>query len=329
VIDNQNEPSGFFKNWRQGGLAHRSGVATVFLGLALILSLLGAQIIVWERTPDAEKMRQASARGAELIQQVAKNGLEHYLGSRPIVRFYVVEFQGKPAGYQGIFFQPKTENDSLRYQGREIFVNPKEDVQTETEFSVANDLSRYEYAIRHFVKNRPIFGKRLLFEEGSYYALSQRGRAQKLNFDSEQIGQNMLPPMLLDFFTSLACRQESDQPSAFRYLDIQNLEERGVFADILELLVTPYNEFPGSVISQTPDGRGAKIAWYDTTGQQSGRKQYIYYDENHQIVQQENVDESVIIKSVDTKQLQSIFPDAVGSLNRWLMTYLYENTEVL
>jgi hypothetical protein len=329
VSNDQNEQTHFLRDWREGRLAHRPGVATVVMGVVLALTLLGAQALVWTRTPDVEKMAQARDRGSELILKVAKEGLDRYLGQKPIVRLFVMENKGRPAGFSGFFIQQKSENGAVQYAGRELLVQPQEQYQREVEFAVANDLSRYEYTFYHYFRNHRVRTKPLIFTDGKFYTIDQHGQTRQLKFEPVDEPRNMVPPMLLDFFTSLACRQEPDLPYAFRYIDISNPADTENFARMIDLRVTRYNKFPADVTALAPNGVGAKVVWYDIPSQSPVKNQLIFYDEDHQIVRQVDVDESILYKTVDEEQLKSIFPNAGEILNKWLGTWLNETTEIL
>jgi hypothetical protein len=329
VSNDQNEQSHFLSDWREGRLAQRPGVATIVMGVVLALTLAGAQGLVWTRTPNIEKMTQARNRGSELIRKVADGGLDRYLGSKPAVRLFIMENKGRPAGFGGLFIQQKTENEVVQYGGRELLVQPQEQYQREVEFTIANDLSKYEYTFYHYLRNRRIRTKPLIFSDGAYYTIDQQGQTRQIKFETGDEQRNIVPPMLLDFFTSLACRQESELPYAFRYIDISDPADTTNFARMIDLMVTRYDKFTTDVTALAPNGVGAKVVWLDITGQSSVKKQLIFYDENHQIVRQVDVDESVVYKTVGEDQLKSVFPNAGEILNTWLGTWLDESTEIL
>jgi len=302
----------FLKQWRQGRLAERRSAATTFLAVVLVLCLLAAQMMVEAR---AVKLRPW-LKGAEIIKRVADEGLVNAIGTKTITRYYLLKSDDEEwSGYMVLVFEPQIRPDGLWVlTGRELEYHSRDNSLVQTGFTAADDLSWHNYHQTRQVtqdKNLVFTGHDYRVEQGILYSSYRIGQRK---YQLNPIGireSNLVPILLLDFFSSLAVKEGGEAGVVFSVVN-PNLLAKGA-DELLDVLVQAGGAVPDDIINQSPRGHGVKAKWLEDT-----RRQILYYDQEHQLVWQKDLQEpSSTITAVTRAELVEKFREAEPLLRIW------------
>jgi len=312
---------GFFQRWRDGTLAEKSGLATVALALVLVGTLLGAQWFVHSRSGQL----QAAKNAETLLHDVAAQGLDQLLGRRPIVLYLLQEHQGAPVGFTATLIVPQTQdNGPVVFLGRELHYSDQEGIW-QSSFDIGNDLRRFQVDLPYQAIIR--LGRaqvratrvRLTVDHG-LLSLSYRGGQQWLTSRQDAIPldqPNLIPTVLLDFFTSLAVRRFPKEGAVFALLDPKLFSQGALLTT--EIRVRPGGEVPEDVKRATPDGLAAQTEMLTRLADETPTRQVLYYSSNHRLLWQKDLlDPPVITRAVSRADIEAAFPHAAGLLRTWI-----------
>jgi len=317
--------SGFFR----GGQLRRRGshpsIATIVLAAILTATLLGAQMLVSARSGQF----LAYANAVELIVNIHEEGLTKYL-DKPIQRYYLIESDGQPIAYAAISVRPVQKDEhSIIISGNELYYNHQTKMHRNITYQVQNDLSGYSF--REVIRDRV---------DGSYETVQKKftpGILQLSYYNSVRPKplmkwininkKNFIPSFLLDLFSSVAAgREESEEGVLFAMMDDSFFRDyRRKF--FIECWVKPDGEVLQTNHDNHPGGSGVKTKWLGHK-----RRQTIYYDSDHQLLQQKDYFDGAesLFRAVSRTELLSVFPSAEAELSDWFRTYTDDDTtEVL
>jgi len=307
--------------WSRGDFADHPWGPTVVLAALLAVTVLAAGVLVLARS----KHLDAERRAAQLIEEVARDGLITYLGSEPIARYYLLTRSGKVIGYATtrvapVFPQP----DTPVFTCRELTVRLSEYRRIESELVIANDLSRYEMIeqSRELLSGKITTGRQM-FRNGVLALATRRGE-QKLKPARHLRVNNLVPSPLVDFFTSLSVARgpSSSEVIAFGTL-IAIEQEHGQIFRLLKLRVLPQDNTPAKLEERFGQLSGATVEWPQQVSSQTQEPftQNIYYDSLHQLVWQKSLlPEPEIRRAVTHEELIQAYPEAQQVLQRWQRT---------
>lgn len=299
----------------------RQPAATTVLALVLLLTLLGAQVIVWARSGRLIAERNAG----KLIKEVAEQGLSHYLGRKPIVRYFLIESNGETVGYDAVYIEPQLDKDGkIVFRGSELHYSRKHERRQEASFSITDDLSQYTYtklSYNYRTNQRSITIQR--FMDGQLVGVNATGQRQQMTPEEYLPTNNLAPPPLLDFFSSMSALQSGKRGAVFSLPIVSGDARSRRLINFIGFWVRPGGEVPGQFRLDYPYGRTVKVELPGAHGSQT-----IYYDEQHQVIWQLTVDPEGTIETmtaVARDKLVAEFPRAEGELDQWLRQ---ENNEI-
>ncbi|MFC1783323.1 hypothetical protein ACFL02_07025 [Planctomycetota bacterium] len=322
----------------QGDQAHRQSAATVMMALVLGATLLGAWMLVVGRSGkyqdlkqafeqkqqamlEAEEHRkqayqQAEEKAAQLIKKVAQQGLVNvnYLGKKPIARYFLMENSSESTGFFVLNFEPTIQQDgSWAINGKQIAHYKDGGMETVDTFSVANDLSSYEFeTVMYNLSTGQSRTANQSLSEGRLSGYFITEEPDKWPFENVDVSgvTNLIMPVLLDFFSSVAALEGDDEGMVLAFPAVG--ERRLVGLDAV--WVRRGGEAPEEVKSGIVGGHSVEVEWLT-----SERFQTIYYDGEHQLVWQKDEPEpESFFRAVTREQLIETFPEAEQILNRLL-----------
>ncbi len=249
-MSNNNDKKGIF-NFFQRGQTHddqHNPMATVVLAVTLIACLAGALLMVLGP-------KRAKKNATQLIQTVAENGLEQYIGTAPIINYYILKLNGDNIGYNVISWRIHNQPEKgLILEGHEFRFSmmyktaPGTRPFFKNNYTIANDLSSYQYEAISTVRTET--------RHGMYEYHDSKGKIHKYqdgNIESNkykiQTGENFIPEPLLDFFSALAIKENFSNGATF------SIWSGGEFDD---LNVKLGGQSPESLRQNYPDGICAK-----------------------------------------------------------------------
>ncbi len=306
--ENNEEQTGFFKRWNTAGLGSHPKIATVVLAGILILCLFSAQILVFFRSGSAKSRDQARDNAQALIQEVSQAGLDHFVGRKPILRYFLVETQGQLDGYAVLAIAPKIQKDNtLVYDGKYLRYTQKEQKFITVNYKTTNDLSFSTYMESSYTQKYK-WTRQIDCRDGFLYEPALQGTAGRL-----KVKGNFIPPDWLDFFSSLSAGKDDLSKDGILF-SVLVFDEQGRIA-IQECLIKPGGEIPPDVLSGNPHGNAVEVEWKG-----GNYSQTIYYDPEHQLVWQKDSIPSLemITRSVSRDQLEKEFPAAIQMLDQKL-----------
>jgi len=298
------------------GLGVLGSKSTLALGAVLVLAVVMAQIMVSGRSGQVRALDEARARGADIIDEVRVNGLAEYLGRKSIVRYYLLESEGRTNGYAAILIEPVIDDDhKLFYRIKDFFARGEGNFRSRSSLVITDDLTEYVYSSVRQLSTKAgvqVVSQKQYFQDGILTGYSAYG-LRKIERAPVQIERkNMIPLSLLDFFSSLAGRSPSREDAIFTLVDFDLAEEMSELA--VELRISFEAKVPERIVARDPTGAGVKVDWLNHY-----RRQNIYYDQEHQIVWQEDLPEpSSVMRAVERAEVEKAFPEADQILNGWL-----------
>ena len=201
--------------------------STLVLGGVLLVCLFLAQLIVMSRSVRVRQQQKARLNTAELIETVFNNGLDSYLGRANILRYFLLEKDGRISGYSIFLLEPQIQPDKqLVFLGKELFYEWDKNQKTppylqQADFIIANDLSWYQYRSTYPViykgKSLGIIQEQHQVQEGILSGSFFDGQRKALIEPKKITKNNLIPPALLDFFSSLAAEQQPDKEMVFAF----------------------------------------------------------------------------------------------------------------
>lgn len=313
----------FTQRWRQGQLASNSSVKTVVLALMLVITIFIAHTIVNTRSAPYLKLEKARENAADIIDYVSQQGLRTYFGTEQIIRYHIIEEQGFSPAYGISYLQSwQTENGNWICKGGELRYYPVKNIFVTTSFAVADNLAGYTYRtnILHTVNKRSIvIGQEQICYQGllsgSYISNNIVIPIKQNNFGNVV---NLVPPPLLDFFSSIAAIDDPDGNAAFTYPNFVVTEKRHLMIEWPEVLVATGQDVPDEIVIATPGGQSVETKWYSTA---SNDGQHIRYDQQHQLYWQQdfksqNNEPTAVLKTVTREELLDAFPNAQSLIER-------------
>jgi hypothetical protein len=313
-MNKEKNPKGLLLLWRQGRLAERPAFATAILAAVLLLTLAGAYLFVRPHQPRYHAIENAN----KLLQQVRHQGLDHYLGQKPLTRFWLLENANKVIGFNAFHVVPVTNNQITVYQGQELLFLENE-ASWQGDFQIANDLSFFYYdqpdqvdipvGPRTRARSRRVRisyeNARLVYE---YVLSSELTRPVAIPYDPELA---IVPRVLIDLFTSLAANQANHHGALFaipapKYLNNQ--------LDLFtQYWAYPDGDVPANVRKKCPNGHPAHARNLNQDLQQ-----LLYYDQNHLLLWQKDLlDSPTTLRAVSSQELLQQFPQARPLVRAW------------
>jgi len=287
---------------------------TLVLAGILAVCLLTAQIISVKNNRKGELAKQAAQNAADLISSVAGNGLADYLGKDPITRYYLLETDNKPIGYSVINIEPiMMEDRSQAFVYRDVSILIDQARKIESRTVIANDLSEY-YSTKEF-KGHPI--EILMLKDGQLTGGSPAGNKKESFMIKDKTDvNNLIPPPLLDFFSSLVDEQIGSDGVIFAVPNVVFHQQLPNVIHFNYFWVSTETGMPPQFDSAEPPGQFVRVKQF---GGQKPLTQSILYDQQHQIILQQNsIGSPEFYRAVTKSKLTETYPEAEILLTQWL-----------
>ncbi len=296
--EEQKKSDSLLQRWQEGRLASQPGIATIVLAIVLVLSLLAAQLMVYAH----EDYSQAVQNGNHLIQQISEKGLSHYLPQHRIIRYYIIEEQGKPVRFSETTIEPHLQTKPY-YEINETRFNSQGWPVDRVRLIIDNQLRSYKYETPSYTYTRNPHG---------YYQEKHPIRIL------DESAQNLIPRQLLDFFSSVAATENYEEGVILNVPnDLVLVHGLGYAFKTLSFWIKPGGEIPVEIQKATPNGHSVHVEqlesqdpFGDTDAKPVVTHQDIYYDSQHQLVWQKDDPTDIIFRSVRPEELLKTFPSA-------------------
>lgn len=299
---------------RPGGAAGRVTI-TLVLALVLLVGLACAQLLVYLRGG----FGRAVEAGTLVLKDVAQKGLDTFLGRQPLMRYYLLQEGGQNVGFALSIVEPEINKEgAIIYRGRELVIHENTGERREYAFSLANDLSWYQYSdVVHAQGRKAIMGNFQDYRQGRLECkvLDAQGRFTVIPV-SKNFNENLVCPPMVDFFSSLVLSREAAVGGVFSVAQIMDLDVRGHLGmAYMDIWVSAGKDVPEEIKALVP-GREAQTHWSSQGADLYS--QSIYYDMNHQLVWQlDHVKSPQVRRQVAQEELRHLYPQAQSLLDGW------------
>lgn len=299
-----------------GGGSGRSGPAktTIVLAIILLVVILIAQIIVAVRG----KTLQLKEAGADLIKQVAQRGLSHYLGDEPVVRYYLLETDGKTEGFVVLRIRAKDEESE-----RQLFVieyissNVAENRTQQVLCKISDDMRYFEYIERGSDAHGRVVGNALYRDNDLIVAQAGNGPKKKLSLKNSSSPDNIVPPPLIDFFSSLVASGEYGSEVHFSMPIVMDHSGTQVFLVPFHVIAGT-ESVPYELKASAPAGPAVTVIWPSRGTKDEYLTQAIVFDSQHQLLwQNDSIGTPKVNRAVTKKELLEAYPQAETILQKW------------
>ncbi len=330
------DKTSWYQKWQEGQWSRNPGIATGMLLIFLLLTVLAAQMLVWkhegqsgERSRQNEdlrlRIREGRRRGGQIVEQICRVGLssDRYLGREGQVHYYLVRESGKPTGFSGYSLQPRLASSGITFSGKEMRLDLSGRYRLQTECEFSEDLSKYRYT-QHILGNRGGITVHQLYADGVLRVFLPRRPVQSLRVESVLESPCLIPPFLLDFFSSVAAQQETAGEISLTVVQPSENPRNPTGLDWLDCLVRPGGEIPKAIAEKTPEGLAIETLWPERLIYGEPHVQTVYYNRQHQLVWQEDSQFGETIEMVTRDELAQENPEAFETLESWLKTEAHE-----
>jgi hypothetical protein len=298
------------------GSPGRSGPAkiTIVLAVILLVSILAAQVIVTTRG----KTLRLKETGARLIGQVGRQGLSHYLGNEPIIRYYLLETDGKKEGFGVLRIRPTDgKSDKPMFAIEYISSNVSDNTTQHVLCKISDDMRYYEYMGRGSDSQGHVAGN-TLYRDGDEI-IAQAGAAAKkmVSLKSSSSPDNIVPPPLIDFFSSLVAGGDYGDEVHFSIPIV-------VVSSGTQILLLPFQVARGlesaseELKASAPAGPAVTVTWPSRGKQNKHLIQAVVFDAQHQLLwQKDSLGSPQVNRAVTETELLEAYPQAATILQKW------------
>ncbi len=307
-------------------LTEHPAAATTVLAVALALCLLIAKIYVVQNPISYKSQEWHLADVLQknpLLEKVAADGLEEYLGRENIARYYLIELGDQAIGYGAWALEPQLDSNTgqLVYRGREIWNTPQEGRMRYIAFTVPDDLSWYTHQLRRKLDYQ---GEKIQVDIIQNYRSGILEASLSVKDQHKAIGpiqipaHVIMPPGFLDIISSIAARDASpgEKTDSLMMIDPEAPFAGGGDMPItrVQLRTCSPDNVPENIRQQHPEGLPVQVFWMDQLA-----KQVIYYDDQHQIIWQQDMTQfgPQTITVVEKDELIEKFPETQELLEKW------------
>jgi hypothetical protein len=287
---------------------------TVVLAIVLLVSILAAQVIVTVRG----KTSQLKEAGAKLIGQVAQQGLSHYFGNEPIIRCYLLETDGNKEGFGILRIRPTDgKSDKTMFAIEYISSNVSDNVTQHVLCEISDDMRYYEYIERGSDARGHVVGNALYRDGDEIIAQAGAADKQKISLANSSSPDNIVPPVLMDFFSSLVASGDYGDEVHFSIPVV--ISRSGTQMLLVPFQVVRGTEFATAELKESaPAGPAVTVTWPSRGKQNEHLIQAVVFDAQHQLLwQQDSLGSPQVNRAVTEAQLLEAYPQAATILQKW------------
>ena len=312
--------SSLWQRYRGGESDARSTVASVFLALVLVCTLLGAQGLVYSRSG----LLLAAQNGEKVIREVSRQGLERFLPDMPATDIYRYEQEGSFIGFSVNGVSRNETNGHIRGSAYTHLYT----AQGHSKITISSDLSQYVLSEVIEATGRGVLERNEVINvDGLIQGRKTADRLDYRVFPYSSGRFNIVPRFFFDIFVALAVQKDFAKGVALSIIS-DDLYPRGQLIRFQEqeCLIEPLDVFPASVPGFDPIVLGAKVQWLaPDTG--LGLKDYdileeaFFFDAQGRLLRQFTQyanGESILGVRTTLEQMQHTHPDAAADIEEWL-----------
>jgi hypothetical protein len=299
-----------------GDSSGRTGPAkvTIVLAVVLLVSILAAQVIVTVRG----KTLRLKEAGARLIGQVAQQGLSHYLGNEPIIRCYLLETDGDKEGFGILRIRPTDgKSDKAVFAIEYISSNVSDNTTEHVLCEVSDDMRYYEYIERGSDSRGRVVGSALYRDGDMIIVQAGDGPKKMISLKGSSSPDNIVPPPLIDFFSSLVAGGDYGDEVHFSIpIVIANSD--------MQMLLLPaqvvggLESSPENLKGSAPAGPAVTVTWPSRGEPGKPLIQAVVLDAQHQLLwQKDSIGSPQVNRAVTEAQLLEAYPQAATILQKW------------
>jgi hypothetical protein len=299
--EEQKHNDGPWQRWRDGRLASQPGMATVVLAVVLLFTILAAQLLVSAHADYSH----AVENGYSLIRQVSEKGLGHYLSPKTSVQYHIIESDGKPARFTLTITESHlAANDT--YEIVHMAFNSQGWPVGQDRLTIENNLVRYKYETKSYTIIKKPQG---FFQDGNF--------PQEVQI-LDPANSNLIPSLLLDFFSSAAAKENFSDGVILDFPDqIHRVQGFMLVFNTVRVWVRPEGKIPPEILKAHPNGHSMHVEqqksrdpFVDSSGKKPDINREIYCNDQHQLVWEKDNTTEEIKRSVTQKELIETFKDA-------------------